>query len=169
MSMMQRIATNFHHPPLQQIARAQKDLNRTLAVLNNVLLSKTYLVGERITLADIVVACSLELPYQHVLEPSSRAAYPNVNRWFTTLVNQPQFKKVLGDVRLCEKVGAAGDALSHARSGKSAEKKAKKPKEEKKKPEPKPKPAPEPEEEPEEDFSDKPSKDPFEAFPKGLV
>ena len=33
-----------------------------------------------------------------------RKPYGNVNRWFTTLVNQPQFKQVLGAVTLCEKM-----------------------------------------------------------------
>lgn len=39
-----------------------------------------------------------------VLEPSFRQPYPNVTRWFTTCVNQPQFKAVLGEVKLCEKM-----------------------------------------------------------------
>lgn len=39
-----------------------------------------------------------------VLEPSFRQPYPNVTRWFLTCINQPQFKAVLGDVKLCEKM-----------------------------------------------------------------
>jgi elongation factor 1-gamma len=39
-----------------------------------------------------------------VLEPAFRQPYPNVTRWFTTCVNQPQFKAVLGEVKLCEKM-----------------------------------------------------------------
>ena len=35
-------------------------------------------------------------------EPSFRAPFTNVNRWFMTVVNQPEFKKVLGEVKLCE-------------------------------------------------------------------
>lgn len=37
-----------------------------------------------------------------VMDPSFRAQFGNVNRWFLTTVNQPQFKKVLGEVKLCE-------------------------------------------------------------------
>ena len=37
-----------------------------------------------------------------VMDPSFRAPFGNVNRWFLTTVNQPQFKKVLGEVKLCE-------------------------------------------------------------------
>ena len=36
------------------------------------------------------------------MEPSFRAQFGNVNRWFLTIVNQPQFKKILGEVKLCE-------------------------------------------------------------------
>lgn len=39
-----------------------------------------------------------------VLEPSLRDSYPNVNRWFLTCINQPQFKAVLGEVTLCSKM-----------------------------------------------------------------
>lgn len=39
-----------------------------------------------------------------VLEPSFRQPYNNVNRWFITCINQPQFKVVLGEVKLCEKM-----------------------------------------------------------------
>ena len=36
------------------------------------------------------------------MDPSFRDQFGNVNRWFLTTVNQPQFKKVLGEVKLCE-------------------------------------------------------------------
>lgn len=48
-----------------------------------------------------------------VLEPSFRQPFVNVNRWFVTCLNQPQFKAVLGEVQLCEKMaqfdGEGGD------------------------------------------------------------
>jgi hypothetical protein len=34
----------------------------------------------------------------------NRKPYQNVNRWFTTVVNQPQFKAVIGEFKLCEKM-----------------------------------------------------------------
>lgn len=39
-----------------------------------------------------------------VLDPTFRAPYGNVNRWFTTCINQPNFKNVVGDIKLCEKM-----------------------------------------------------------------
>ena len=44
------------------------------------------------------------LPLLQVLDPQFRAPYTNVNRWFVTCVNQPQFKTVLGEVALCTKM-----------------------------------------------------------------
>ena len=42
-------------------------------------------------------------PFQ-VLDAKFREPFTNVNRWFTTLVNQPQFKKVVGDFKFCDKM-----------------------------------------------------------------
>uniref|UniRef100_H3B5X3 valine--tRNA ligase n=1 Tax=Latimeria chalumnae TaxID=7897 RepID=H3B5X3_LATCH len=91
----------------QALERAQQELKKLLQVLDDYLKLRTYLVGERITLADIAVSCSLLLPYKYVLEPALRKSYVNVNRWFLTCVNQPQFRKVLGEVKLCENVEQA--------------------------------------------------------------
>jgi len=102
---------------------------------------------------------------KQVLEPSARANIGNVNRWFTTLVNQKQFKAVLGEVHLCVKAGAAPVESKGSRGGDNKQKKEK-PKKEQKKAEPKRAASPPPEEEVEE-YADKPTKDPFEAYPKG--
>ena len=34
----------------------------------------------------------------------NRKPYQNVNRWFTTIINQPQVKTVIGDFKLCDKM-----------------------------------------------------------------
>uniref|UniRef100_A0A8C4REL5 Valine--tRNA ligase n=1 Tax=Erpetoichthys calabaricus TaxID=27687 RepID=A0A8C4REL5_ERPCA len=88
----------------QIIDRAEADLKKILNVLDMHLKLRTYLVGESITLADISVACALLLPFKYVLDPVVRKPFINVTRWFVTCVNQPQFKKILGEVKLCEKV-----------------------------------------------------------------
>ena len=36
------------------------------------------------------------------MDPTFRAPFANVNRWFLTIINQPQFKKILGEVKLCQ-------------------------------------------------------------------
>jgi len=85
------------------VDRAIEDIKGILAYLNNYLLTKTYFVGERITLADITVACSLLQLYQHVANPEFRQPYTNVNRWFDTIINQPKVVKVIGKFEYCQK------------------------------------------------------------------
>ncbi|XP_072331843.1 valine--tRNA ligase isoform X2 [Scyliorhinus torazame] len=88
----------------KDVERAQLDLKKILRFLDDHLRLRTYLVGEGVTLADIAVSCSLLLPYKHAFEPDFRKPYVNVNRWFLTCVNQAEFTRALGAVRLCEKI-----------------------------------------------------------------
>ena len=65
-------------------------------MLNNYLLTRTYLVGERVTLADISVGVALLPLYQYVLDKSLCSNYVNLTRYFNTLINQKEFSSVLG-------------------------------------------------------------------------
>ena len=110
--------------------------------------------------------------YEQVMDPEFRKPFQNVNRWFTTLVNQPNFKAVTGEIALATKM-AQFDAKKYAElhggqgDNKKKEKKEKAPKQqEPKKEKAKPK-AKEPEDEEEDIPKPKESKDPFMAFPKG--
>lgn len=153
----------------QATEKAMEDVKKCLTVLNNVLLTKTFLVGERVTLADISVGCNLLMLYKQVMEPSFRAPFTNVNRWFMTVVNQPEFKKVLGEVKLCEtmaKFDGKKYAELHPKEDKKGKEKEKTPKDEKPKQQ-KPKKLPEPKEEEEDDLPKEPkSKDPYAGLPK---
>lgn len=55
-----------------------------LETLNKVLLSKTFLVGERITLADIFVATALQNAFTGLVDKATREKVPNVVRFFET-------------------------------------------------------------------------------------
>ncbi|KAJ8720464.1 hypothetical protein PYW07_012507 [Mythimna separata] len=85
----------------QNVERAKQDLLAALKVLDGHLLTRTFLVGERITLADIIVFCTLIHAFQHVLEPATRATLVSVTRWFNTLAAQAPVRSVLPDVALC--------------------------------------------------------------------
>merc|ERR1712179_697145 len=133
-------------------------------------------VGERITLADIVVACNFLHLYEHVCDEGNRKPYANLNRWFTTLINQTEFKAVIGEFNMCQKEAEVDPKKFSEFQGKvGAPVKDKKEKKEKKKEE-KPKAAPAPKEpEPVEEMDaadealslEPKSKDPFDALPKG--
>ena len=76
------------------------------------LASRTYLVGDCVTLADVVGACNLWLGFTKLFDAKYRAAVPNVSRWFDTLVHQPAFAKVLGEVPLAEKAAVYDPAAA---------------------------------------------------------
>lgn len=92
--------------------RAKQDIKTLLGVLNNYLADRSYLVGERVTLADIVVACTLVPLYTKVFDENYRKGFPNVTRWFVNMVSQPNFLKVQNEVVLCTKMEEAQDSAS---------------------------------------------------------
>ncbi|KAF8110081.1 hypothetical protein N665_0088s0092 [Sinapis alba] len=79
-------------------------LKRALDALNTHLSSSTYLVGHSITLADIITVCNLSLGFTTIMTKSFTSAFPHVERYFWTVINQPNFKKVVGDVKQTEAV-----------------------------------------------------------------
>merc|ERR1711863_225968 len=118
--------------------RAKEDVKTALKSLNDHLLTRTFLVGERLSLADIAVATTMLSLYKQVLDPAFRKPFVNVTRCFTTVVNQPHALAVLGQVTLCTKMAEFDPKKFAEFSGKGdkkAEKKEKAPKQEQKKPE----------------------------------
>jgi elongation factor 1-gamma len=63
--------------------------------LDEVLITRTYLVGESVTLADISVFSTLVDLYKNLLDAESRATFVNVNRWFDTVLNQAKVQEAL--------------------------------------------------------------------------
>jgi len=110
--------------------KAKHHVEECLKVLDNHLLLRTYLVGERVTLADIAVGAALIALYEKVFEESLRSKYCNVTRWFTTLINQPQWKKVLGDVKLCVKEEVPAEPEKKQKQPKQKKQKQQQPKKE---------------------------------------
>lgn len=153
--------------------RAKQDIAAALGSLQARLANNTFLVGERITLADIVVFTSLLHLFQHVADPAFRKPFFAVNRWFNTILNQPQTQAVVKNFSFCEKEGTF-DAKKYqefqAKYG-AATPKPEAPKKEKKPAAEKPKKEEEPQEEldlAEEALLAEPkSKDPFDTMPKG--
>lgn len=82
---------------------AKEELLRCLRGLNEVLLTRTYLIDERASLADLYVFGALLPLYEHVLDTKARAKFQNLTRWFLTILNQPETLVVVKDFKLCEK------------------------------------------------------------------
>ncbi|KHJ31006.1 putative elongation factor 1 gamma domain-containing protein [Erysiphe necator] len=66
-------------------------------IFEDTLQNNTFLVGERLTLADIFTASILSLSFRYLFDKKWRAANPNTTRWYETVINQPIYSDV------CEK------------------------------------------------------------------
>lgn len=70
----------------------QGKLEKLMAILNDHLRPRTFIVGEKLSLADICVACNLLL-----LSDNDRRPFGHLCRWFDTVVNQKKVKQVIGN------------------------------------------------------------------------
>ncbi|GJP36240.1 hypothetical protein CLOM_g20773 [Closterium sp. NIES-68] len=79
--------------------KAKEACKRGLASLNSHLESNTFVVGNRVTLADIVAVSQLWTGYITMFTPEFMKEFPHVDRFWNTLINQPKVKKVIGEVQ----------------------------------------------------------------------
>lgn len=93
----------FLPPNPKQIGKGKNDLKNAMNVLENHLRSRSYMVGNKVTLADIVLVAALTYPFKMIFDAKQRSAFPSVTRWFMTMVAIPEFYDVLGDVDLAKK------------------------------------------------------------------
>merc|ERR1711892_1408195 len=138
------------------VNRSKVDLVVRLAALDQFLVTRTFLVGERISLADIGMAMALIPAFTEVLDQAFRSSHRHLTRWFNTIIHQELVVKVVGTVKLCVKE-------AEMKQGPKKEKKEKAAKPEKKKEEPKKKLPEEPMEMP----SEPKKSDPLDPLPKG--
>eukprot|EP00246_Nothoceros_aenigmaticus_P007221 TRINITY_DN2089_c0_g1_i8.p1 TRINITY_DN2089_c0_g1~~TRINITY_DN2089_c0_g1_i8.p1 ORF type:complete len:471 (-),score=115.59 TRINITY_DN2089_c0_g1_i8:800-2161(-) len=76
---------------------AVADTKRALGALNTYLASATYLVGDAVTLADIVVVTGFVQAVRSGIGKQLLSEFPHVERYYRTGLNQPAFKKILGE------------------------------------------------------------------------
>lgn len=123
-------------------------MKRALGALNTHLASNTFLVGHSVTLADIVMTCNLYMGFSKLMTKSFTSEFPHVERYFWTMVNQPNFSKILGEVKQTASVPPVSSAKKPALPKEHVKPKHKdEPKKEVKKEPAKPKEAPVGEEE----------------------
>jgi len=118
-----------------------------LRILDAHFKDNTHMVGNRTTLADISIACTLVYPMRFLFEDKFRKNFPSLLKWFELFIQEKDFVQVWGKVRLCQKQLSVAHVEKPAgeKHGKKDEKP--KPKEEAKKKEKK---------EDEDDFDDTP-------------
>jgi elongation factor 1-gamma len=86
----------------KSVDAAKSELLSMLGIMNEYLLTRTFLVGERISLADLSLAFNLLPAFEHVLDEGARSSFGNVTRWFNTIMGQPNVKSVCS-FKLCDK------------------------------------------------------------------
>ncbi|KXN82397.1 Elongation factor 1-gamma, partial [Leucoagaricus sp. SymC.cos] len=78
-------------------------LERSLAVLESHISTRTFFVTERITYADIAVAIYIGKAVRSTIDASRRAKIPNLIRHLETVANQPALKEFFGVLEYTEK------------------------------------------------------------------
>ncbi|KAF8427275.1 elongation factor EF-1 gamma subunit [Tirmania nivea] len=73
---------------------------KILSVFEQHLHHHTFLVTEKLTLADIFAASIVGRGYELVFDPEFRVEFPNMTRWWETVVNQPYFKEAVGEKKV---------------------------------------------------------------------
>ncbi|XP_024024550.1 elongation factor 1-gamma [Morus notabilis] len=117
-----RIGFSVYLPPAEEATIAA--LKRALGALNTYLASNTYLVGHSATLADIILTCNLTLGFTRIMTKSFTSDFPHVERYFWTMVNLPNFRKILGDVKQAESVPPVQSAKKPSQAQEPAKPKA---------------------------------------------
>merc|ERR1719468_173426 len=85
----------------QATSTAQADVKAALGVLEKQLASSEFLIGDFLTLADVVMVCALREGFARVFDPAFRKPFPKVSAWFERCCGMTQFKAVFGAVTLC--------------------------------------------------------------------
>ena len=80
-----------------------KDLKAALQVVDKRLNLRNYLVGYQMTIADVVLAVHLILPFQLLLDQGSAKEMPNVARFVKIMSENPAFVRVFGRVQFTKK------------------------------------------------------------------
>ncbi|KAL8944429.1 MAG: hypothetical protein Q9216_000480 [Gyalolechia sp. 2 TL-2023] len=144
----------------KSVEDAKKAALQAVKVLEEHLWVNTFLVGERLSLADLFAAGAISRGFQYFFDKKWRQENPNVTRWYETVCNQPIYAAVVDELSFID------EAIKEIPPKKEKEKEEKQKKDQIPKTAPKPK-AKEVDEEEEED--DKPApkpKHPLEALPK---
>ena len=101
-----------------------KAIKEACKVLNTQLGDKAWLVGERLTLADITTFNQLILPFTFFLDGGFRKAMPNVSAWFLKMSKLPVVTRTAGYVKwlgagMDQPAGGAAAAKGGDKGGKA--------------------------------------------------
>ncbi|KAF5376645.1 hypothetical protein D9615_007878 [Tricholomella constricta] len=98
--LLRGLITPYNKPIHLAFVERQK---RGLKTLNDHLASRTFFVGERITLADIYIATQIRRAVTITFDATLRRQLPHLIRHSETVVNQPQFAGIFEPVEYVDK------------------------------------------------------------------
>jgi glutathione S-transferase len=85
-----RLPADQRDPAL--VAQSNTAVEALMAILEKHLSTRSYILGERFTIADIPLGCEVQ---RWLGLPQSREPRPHIERWFATLLARPAAKGVL--------------------------------------------------------------------------
>jgi len=88
---------------MEQFAHNVSEMKKNLRVINEHLKGRVFLVGDGLTLADIVLGVSLIMPMQILLDPGFRKGHGEITSYFEKLMALPEFIGRVGKVQACQK------------------------------------------------------------------
>ena len=95
--------------PQKDFAENLKTLKQRAEHFNKALEGKSWLVGDKLTIADVVCAAGWVIVFQSVFDGAVRKTVPNLTSWFERCIALPSFVKAMGNIKLTEKALKAWD------------------------------------------------------------
>jgi len=100
------LKATFGWPPLidkDTYNEGIKNLKANVTLINNALNGKDFLVGGRLTVADLVIALMLTHAFSTVLDGGFRKAMAHATKWLESIIAKEEVIARLGKVKFCAK------------------------------------------------------------------
>ncbi|KAL1898397.1 elongation factor EF-1 gamma subunit [Ceratocystis pirilliformis] len=111
----------------KNVEDAQAATLKAISVVEAYLVNNTFLVGERVSLADLYAAGLISGGFEYFFDVKFRQEYPATTRWFSTIIAQPIYSAVATPLEFLETPKLTNTAPKKADAPKK-EKKAEAPK-----------------------------------------
>ncbi|GJZ40507.1 elongation factor 1-gamma-like protein [Tanacetum coccineum] len=95
------------------------NLKIALKALDTHLTSHDFLVGDSVTLADIITACNLLYGFKLLMSKKFTSKFPHVEKYFWAMINRPKFQDVIGKVKQADDVFPGSRAMKSKRPKKA--------------------------------------------------
>jgi glutathione S-transferase len=82
---------------------AINDLKKNIRVMNTALEGKKFLLGDDLSVADVIIANYLMYGFQTVLDQGFMKSIKNVNDWAAKVFALPEYIHIFGKIQMCQK------------------------------------------------------------------